>query len=124
MARFFHRGSCRAATIAANSDVVDPIRLYAETDRPRRRLSPANQPAVAPTTAPMLSKVALRSGLRWAFEATPRAECRTVAFVAFFPMLRPNFAIDPPLTCCLHLVYPAMARATPRRTGTEPRIVL
>lgn len=55
---------------------------------------PANQPAVAPTTPPTASSPALRRGLRFALEASPRAECRTVAFVAFLPILRPSVDID------------------------------
>jgi hypothetical protein len=48
-------------------------------------LRPTSQPQVTPRIQPIVSSVTLRSGLRWAFEATPRAVWRTVALAAFFP---------------------------------------
>jgi hypothetical protein len=48
-------------------------------------LRPTSQPEITPRIQPVLSSVTLRSGLRWAFAATPRTEWRTVALAAFFP---------------------------------------
>src|SRR5207248_2232677 len=70
---------------------------------------PPNQPVAAPNRPPRLSSVALRNGLRCALDATPRTEWRTVAFVAFFPIERPNVFIDASVFGDRLCVYPAGA---------------
>ena len=60
-----------------------------------------------PMRSATLLSVALRIGLRCAFEATPRTECRTVAFVAFFPIVRPRLFIDASVFGDRLFLYPA-----------------
>jgi hypothetical protein len=57
-----------------------------------RRREPIHE-AAAPITAPIATRVELRSGLRRAFAATPCAECRTAARAAFFPIVQRMFLI-------------------------------
>lgn len=59
-------------------------------------MRPAIQPCSQPIDQPIISNVPVRSGLRCAFDTVPRTLCRTVALAAFFPTVRPMFAIRMP----------------------------
>lgn len=83
-------------------------------------MRPANQPVTRPTRPPAVSRLALRSGLRWALAANPCHECRTVALTALLPRF---FRIE--LIGGLRLVilgiYPVPGRPTREHPEASPR---
>jgi pimeloyl-ACP methyl ester carboxylesterase len=94
----------RAATDVR--EAPDPLDRRAAVVQPVLVLRPASQPAAAPRMPPRLSRLALRRGLRWAFEEKPRMECRNVAFAALRATVLPILAIDASVQDPI-IVYPA-----------------